>query len=68
MYDRFRELGVPVKMTRTKDETLDPDERVDRVLKAYGNGKNVIVISNHINAGGGVSKIVMDEIYWCITS
>lgn len=53
MYDRFRELGVPVKMTRTKDETLDPDERVNRVLNAYGNGKNVIVISNHINAGGG---------------
>jgi len=53
MYDRFRELGVPVKMTRTTDETLDSSERVDRILDAYGNGKDVIVISNHINAGGG---------------
>lgn len=53
MYDRFRELGVPVKMTRTTDETLDSTERVDRILDAYGNGKDVIVISNHINAGGG---------------
>lgn len=53
MYDRFRELGVPVKMTRTTDETLDSTERVNRILDAYGNGKDVIVISNHINAGGG---------------
>ena len=53
MYDRFRELGVPVKMTRTTDETLDSSERVNRILDAYGNGKDVIVISNHINAGGG---------------
>ena len=53
MYDRFRELGVPVKMTRTTDETLDSSERVNRILDAYGNGEDVIVISNHINAGGG---------------
>lgn len=53
MYDRFRELGVPVKMTRTTDETLDSSKRVDRILDAYGNGEDVIVISNHINAGGG---------------
>ena len=53
MYNRFRELGVPVKMTRTIDETLEPSERVNRILDAYGNGKDVIVISNHINAGGG---------------
>ena len=53
MYDRFRELGIPVAMTRTSDETLSPTNRVDRVLDAFGNGKDVIVISNHINAGGG---------------
>ena len=52
MYDRFRELGIPVAMTRTSDETLSPTNRVDRVLDAFGNGKDVIVISNHINAGG----------------
>lgn len=52
IYNRFKELNVPVKMTRTTDETIDHDERVKRILNAYGNGKNVIVISNHINAGG----------------
>lgn len=53
MYDRFRELGVPVKITRTTDETLDQTTRIKRILDAFGNGKDVIVISNHINAGGG---------------
>lgn len=52
MFDRFKELGVPVKMTRTTDETISPTERVNRVLDAYGNNSDVIVISNHINAGG----------------
>lgn len=53
MYDRFKQLGIPVTMTRTTDETLTPDERVKKVLAAYGNKPSVIVISNHINAGGG---------------
>lgn len=53
MYDRFNQLGVPVKMTRTADETISPEERVKRVLNAYGNKPNVIVLSNHINASGG---------------
>ena len=58
MYDRFKDLGVPVKMTRTTDETLSPTERVNKVLDAYGNSKDVIVISNHINAGGGEGQCV----------
>lgn len=53
MYDRFRELGIPVKMTRTSDITLDPSVRPQRVLDQFGSGKDVVVISNHINAGGG---------------
>ena len=52
MYDRFKELGIPVVMTRTTDETISPTERTGRVLDAFGNSKDVIVISNHINAGG----------------
>lgn len=40
-------------MTRTTDETLSPTERVNRVLDAFGNSSDVLVISNHINAGGG---------------
>lgn len=62
MYDRLRALGIPVTLTRTGDETLNPTERVERILDAYGNNSNVIVVSNHINAGGGVSKIVMAKI------
>lgn len=53
MYDRLKELGIPVTMTRTTDETLNPIDRVNRILDAYGNNSNVIVVSNHINAGGG---------------
>ncbi|MBS7020508.1 MAG: LysM peptidoglycan-binding domain-containing protein [Firmicutes bacterium] len=53
MYDRFKELGIPVTMTRTTDETLTPTERVRRIMEAYGDNKGVIVISNHVNAGGG---------------
>ena len=58
MYDRFKSLGIPVKMTRTTDETLNPTERVNRVLNAFGNDSDVIVLSNHINAGGGDSHCV----------
>ncbi|MBR1376411.1 MAG: LysM peptidoglycan-binding domain-containing protein [Bacilli bacterium] len=53
LYDRFRDLGIPVKVTRLTDETITPTERVNRVLNAYGNSNDVIVISSHINAGGG---------------
>ena len=53
MYDRLNELGIPATIVRDKDETLDRKERVRRILNAYGNDPNVILISNHINAGGG---------------
>lgn len=53
MYDRFKELGIPVKMTRDTDVTLSPRERVNKVKSFYGDGKDVVVISNHLNAGGG---------------
>lgn len=57
MYNRFKELGIPVTITRTTDETLSPTERVNRIMNAYGDDKGVIIISNHINAGGGeISK------------
>ncbi len=55
MYDQFMKLGIPVTLVRSEDETIDPTERVNRILNSYGNSDNVIVISNHINAGGGVN-------------
>ena len=53
MANRLRDLGADVTLTRNTDETLDPTDRVNRVLNAYGDSKDVVVISNHINAGGG---------------
>ena len=53
IYNRLKQLGLDVKMTRTTDETLSPNERVNRVLNSFGDSSDVIVISNHINAGGG---------------
>ena len=53
MYDRLNELGIPVKVTRLTDETISPTERVNRVLSSFGNSGDVILLSNHINAGGG---------------
>lgn len=53
IYDRLKKLGVPVYITRTGDETIEPKARVNRILNAFGDNKDVIVLSNHINAGGG---------------
>ncbi len=53
MYNRFKELGVPVSITRMTDESLEPIERTNKIQSFYGDGKDVVVISNHINAGGG---------------
>lgn len=58
MYDRLKELGIPVTLTRDTDITLSPTERTSRILNAYGNDPNVIVISNHLNAGGANGRNV----------
>ena len=63
IYDRLKDLGIDVKMTRTTDETLTPTERVNRVLNAFGNSSDVLLISNHINAGGGDSHCVTNIKY-----
>ena len=52
MYDEFKRLGIPVYMTRDTDETLSPTERINRVKKYISSGDDVVVLSNHINAGG----------------
>ena len=53
MYNRFKELGVPVTITRDTDKTLTRNER-QNTRRSFGTNPNVIVLSNHINAGGGV--------------
>ena len=52
MYEEFQKRGVPVTLIRSTDETISPTDRVNRVLAAYGDNPNVVVISNHINAAG----------------
>ena len=52
IHNRLDELGIPNEMSRTTDETLDSNSRPDRIQSFYGNGEDVIVVSNHINAGG----------------
>ena len=63
MYELFQDLGIPVTLTRTTDETVSPTERVERILAPYGNSSDVIVISNHINAGGGDGQSVTNIKY-----
>ena len=53
MYDRFKELGVPVAITRDDDRTLTRQERLSTMTDTFGNDSKVIILSNHINAGGG---------------
>ena len=52
MYNQFRNKGIDATLIRSSDETINPTERVQRILAAYGDNPNVIIISNHINAAG----------------
>lgn len=53
MANRFSQLGIPYSLTREKDETISNTERINRIKQPFGDVKNAIVVSNHINAGGG---------------
>lgn len=52
MKKRLDDLGIENSITRTGDETLEPSVRLKRVQDFYGTGSDIIVVSNHINAGG----------------
>lgn len=55
---RFDELGIPSKRTRTTDETLNPDKRIERI-SMLGADYDDILISNHINnAGSGGGEVI----------
>ena len=53
IYDRLTQLGIPAVLTRDSDTSLPKNERIQKVLDFYGADDDVIVVSNHINAGGG---------------
>ncbi len=61
IYNRLSELGVPVYITRNTDETVNPSNRVNRILSAFGNDDDVIVLSNHLNAGGAKGQNVTNK-------
>lgn len=50
--NRLKELGIDSSLTRDGDVTLEPNDRVKKALSLYGSGSDVILLSNHINAGG----------------
>lgn len=52
MKNRFESMGVPIVMIREEDEMVSPDERIERIKNAYSGNESVIVLSNHLNAGG----------------
>lgn len=58
-YRRFKQLGVPVLLTRDRDITLDPTPRATMVR----NSGATYCFSNHINAGGGDGAEFIHSIY-----
>lgn len=50
---RLNELGIDNKLVRDNDETLSPTDRVNKIKSLYSPNSDVILISNHLNAGGG---------------
>jgi len=62
MAKRLDDLGIENSLTRNSDVTLDSTTRPKKAQSFYGSGSDVIVVSNHINAGGSVRKIVMVRI------
>ncbi len=60
MADRLNELGIENSLTRDSDVTLDSTNRPKKAQSFYGKGNDVIMVSNHINAGGGDSHCVVN--------
>ena len=55
---RFDELGIPSKRTRLDDETLTPNDRLNRIDQ-LGTSTGDILISNHVNnAGAGGGEVI----------
>ena len=61
MYNRFKELGVPVAITRDSDVTLSRQQRLNTMNNSFGTDPKVIILSNHINSGGGTSFYVVNS-------
>lgn len=58
-YERFKQLGVPVALTRSTDIYLSPEERTD-IIKA---SRAKYCFSNHINATGNPAVMGAETIH-----
>ena len=58
MADRLNDLGIENALTRDADVTLSSTDRPKKAQSLFGSGSDVILVSNHINAGGGDSRCV----------
>lgn len=56
--DRVHELGYEAVMTRYGDETLKPNERIERINSFNPD----YILSNHINAGGGEGAEIIHSV------
>ena len=63
IHNRLDELGIPNKLSRDSDITLDANNRPQKIQSLYGNDSDVIVVSNHINAGGADGQSVTNMKY-----
>ena len=57
--DRLKDLGIDAALSREDDTTLGPNDRPKKIQSFYGNDSDVIVVSNHINAGGAQADFVI---------
>ncbi len=60
MYNRFKDLGIPTVITRAGDTTLNPTDRIN-IIRPNISSSDDVVISNHLNAGGGTSFYVVNS-------
>ena len=59
---RLNNLGIPNALTRTNDVYLSPTERVNIINNYARNNSDVVMLSNHINNGGGKGAEVIYSI------
>ncbi len=58
IYDRLNELGIDTKLIRTSDEYLGNDQRVSRIINAFGNNSKVVALSNTLGRGSDGVQII----------
>ena len=65
LYNRLKELNIPVVLTREDDEYLPRSDRIKRInnIVRQNPNKNIILLSNHMNAGGGDGQSVTNIKY-----